>query len=532
VIPFRFLLQLLLLSVAGVATAQDLASQHETLLAGQLAKIEKSRAGVPELYLLAAGLSSKQDVFKHDVQTMRDLFDRHWQTANRSVSLIADESTKDSVAYPARANLRRAAEALGQRMNPQKDVLLLFLSSHGTSSGLLATLPGPSNFTFSGVDVRRLLEASGARYRIVILSACHSGALMSELADENTLVMTAAHGTRSSFGCSFRHLHTWFTQALFEALVETPRFEQAFKGAARRIEQREEGGEATEHSMPQLHVGRAIRAKLAEIEARATKAAGWEPPVLATEAGKVRQLLGDYVAMRTVKGGDPQVRWLQLRKVGAPADGEYPISAWAQLAYRNQGAFEATYDPKARVLTGSSVSLGTFRLSLEGTRLAGTMQAKPDAAPARLVFDKVLRREVYEARAKHPPANMRAKASSVIRLLYLGAEHCADCRKWERDHLKGGRLTEMPEFKHIDFVTAKRYAAKDRLTKGDLPDKVAHLFDKFDANKNYAPILLKVPAFVLLVDDRVRVWSTGLFLDSPIYPMLRATVREKTESGK
>ncbi|MBI3915796.1 MAG: hypothetical protein HY322_02165 [Betaproteobacteria bacterium] len=173
-----------------------------------------------------------------------------------------------------------------------------------------------------------------------------------------------------------------------------------------------------------------------------------------------------------------------------------------------------------------------FRLSLEGSRLVGTMQAKPDAAPARLVFDKVLRREVYEARAKHPPANMRAKASSMIRLLYLSTEDCADCRKWERDHLQGGRLTEMPEFKHIEFVTATRYAAKDRLTKGDLPDKVAHLFDKFDANRNYAPILLKAPAFVLLVDDRVRVWSTGLFLDSPIYPMLRAAVREKTESAR
>jgi hypothetical protein len=146
------------------------------------------------------------------------------------------------------------------------------------------------------------------------------------------------------------------------------------------------------------------------------------------------------------------------------------------------------------------------------------------------VFDKVLRREVYEARAKFPPAKMRARASSVIRLLYLSTEDCPDCRRWERDHLQGGRLTEMPEFKQVDFVTAKRYAAKDRLIKGDLPDKVAYLFDTFEANKGYAPILVKVPAFVLLVDDQVRVWSTGVFLDSPIYPMLRAAVREKAES--
>jgi len=527
------LLLCLLLSLAGAASAQDLAAHQQALLAGQLAKIEKSRPGVPELYLLAAGLSSKQDVFKNDVESMRDLFDRHWQTRNRSVALIADESTKDAYAYPTRANLRRAAEALGQKLDPQKDVVLLFLSSHGTVRGLEATLPGNSAFTFSAVDVRKLLEASGATYRVVIVSACHSGALMNELKDDNTLMITAAHATRSSFGCNFTHLHTWFTQALLEAIAAAPRFEQAFQAAARRIQQREEGGEAHEHSMPQIHVGSAIRAKLAEIEGRATAAPGWEAPVLATEAGKVRQMLGDYLAIVTVKGADTSIRWLQLRKVGTPGSGAYPISAWAQHPYRSLGEFEASYVPKTRVLSASSASLGKIRLSLEGGRLVGTMSPKSEsAAPAELVFDKVQRREVYEARAKYPPAKMRAKASSVIRLLYLSAEDCADCRKWERDHIKGKRLTGMPEYQHVDFVTAKRFAAKDRLKKGDLPDKLAYLFDKFEASKGSAPILVNVPTFVLLVDDEIRVWSTGPFLDSPIYPVLRAAAREKTGGGK
>ena len=521
------LLWLFLLLSAG-APAQDLAAQHEKLLAGQLEKIAKSRAGAPELYLLAAGLHSKQDVFKHDVETLRDLFDRHWNTANRSVALIADDSTKDSFAYPTRANLRRAAEALGRKLDPQKDVLVLFLTSHGSTKGLEVFLPDKSSAMFSAVDVRRLLEASGARYRIVILSACYSGSLMGELKDDYTLVMTAARADRSSFGCSFSHLHTWFTQALFETLAATPRFEEAFQTAARLIEEREEGGEVPEHSLPQIHVGGAIRAKLAEIEARATKAAGWEPPVLATEAGKVRQqLLGDYLATSKA-GGAIQMRWLQLRTVKAPSDGVYSISAWAQHTYRNQGAFEATYDPKERVLTGSSVSLGTFRLSLEGQRLVGTMQAKPDAEPVNLAFDKVLPREVFELRAQHPPPKMRAHPSSVIRFLYVSAEDCDQCRKWERDHIQGRRLTDMPEMKHVDLVTVSRRASKDRLRKGDLPDNLAHLFDKFEADKALAPILARVPAFAVLVDDQVRLWTAGRFLDSPIYPVLRAAVREKT----
>ena len=180
------------------------------------------------------------------------------------------------------------------------------------------------------------------------------------------------------------------------------------------------------------------------------------------------------------------------------------------------------------MLTGSSVSLGTFRLSAEGTRLAGTMQAKPDATPADLVFEKVLQRVVSEVRAKYPPAKMRAKASSVIRLLYLSAEECSECQKWERDHIQGRRLTDMAEFKQVDFVTVKRFARKERLKKSDLPGNIAHLFDKFEASKGYAPLLTSVPAFVLLVDDEVRMWTTGAFLDSPIYPVLRAAAREKT----
>jgi hypothetical protein len=529
-VPVRSLLLCLALLFCGNAAAQDLAARHEALLTAQSAAIEKSRAGVPELYLLAAGLSSKQDVFKNDVETMRDLFDKHWNTAGRSLTLIADDSTKESVAYPTRANLHRAAEAFTQKVNPQKDVFVLFLTSHGASKGLLATLPGNSTYTFSAVDVRKLLETAGARYRIVILSACHSGALMNELADDNTLVMTAAHASRSSFGCTFTHMHTWFTQALYEALAASPNFEQAFHEASKRIEQREAGGEAFEYSMPQIHVGRSVRAKLAEIERRATPAAGWAPPILATEAGKVRQLLGDYVAVSRIKGRDPEVRWLQLRKVGTPKDGTYPISAWAQIAYRSQGEFEATYDPATRVLTGNSNSLGNIRLSLQGQNLAGTAE-QGATAPAKLEFENVLRREVFEVRAKNPPAKMRAKASSVVRLVYLSADDCSDCRKWERDHLQDGRLTNMPEFRQIEFVTANRNSHKSRLRKGDLPDSVAHLFDKFEAEKGYARILTTVPSFALLVDDQVRMWTTGTFLDSPIYPVLRAAVHEKTGSG-
>ena len=146
---------------------------------------------------------------------------------------------------------------------------------------------------------------------------------MREVADENTLIMAAADGSRTSFGCSFMHSHTWFTEALMNALAQKPDFEEAFKMAAGNIAQREGGGEAHEHSNPQIHAGTAVRKKLLELEARVTKGGDWEPPVMKTEAGKVQQLMGDYFTVVTPAKGERQVYWLQLQKRGTPAGGIY-----------------------------------------------------------------------------------------------------------------------------------------------------------------------------------------------------------------
>ena len=120
----------------------------EDLLGGQLANLQKSRAGVSELYVLAAGLSSRQDVFRNDVESMRDLLDRHWNSANRSVALVASEQSKSLYAYPTRANLTQAAEGIHSKINPGKDVLLVFLSSHGTSEGLARRFRASGNTIF------------------------------------------------------------------------------------------------------------------------------------------------------------------------------------------------------------------------------------------------------------------------------------------------------------------------------------------------------------------------------------------------
>ena len=503
------------------AMAQSMGLDHDALLTRQLESIEPSRGETANLYVLSAALSSQQDVFRNDVVSMRDLLDRLWHTSGRSVALVADEPSKSQFAYPTRSHLRMAAKGLAKKMNSNKDVLLLFLTSHGAPAGMEVTVPGESRFMFSAVDVRQLLEATGAKYRVVVLSACHAGALVNELADEHTLVMAAAAADRTSFGCSSKYAHTWFTEALMNALATTPKFATAFRIASQKIRQYEDGGEAFEHSNPQITVGASMGSKLAEIEAQAEAATDWEPPFYKTDEGRARRLLGDYLSLVQDGAGDTQIRWLILTEVGIPVDGIFPISAWSRSVFRGSGSLQMSFDPRAGTLTGSGAPLLNAKLAVGDGRLSGTAQFGD------ITFTKVARREVYDAIANHPRPKTKADAQSVIRLLYIGASDCAACVQWEREHIENGLLTKMPEYPAIELVKSRRYSLRSKLQKDDLPASVQSIYETLEKDKGMSQLLSHAPSFALLVNDTIRVWSVGPFLDTPIYPVLRAAVREK-----
>jgi hypothetical protein len=524
-VAVSFLLGMLFFVAPVLGAADDLSARHEALLSTQAAKLGASRRDMPELYVLTAGLSSRQDVFRNDVESMADLLGRHWGAAHTTLALVADKATKDTYAYPTRANLRRAAAAIRTKMDPAKDVFLLFLTSHGTTQGLLATVPDERPFTFSAIDIRKLLEESGARHRVVILSACHSGALMNEIKDERTLVMAAADADRTSFGCSFRHLHTWFTEALIEGLRETGRFEAAFAHAAKSIREREDGGEAWQHSNPQIFVGKDVPAFLQKVEARATSAAQWKPPVMETETGKVRSLLGDYLSVVRTNPTSIQAQWISLREVGPLADGMYPIKARVERMYSRWGAFEARFDPARKLLIAETSPIGRLALLATGQALVPDLEGRSnaDAQP----FGKTTLKAVAEARAKHPPRNLRAGAASKIQLVYLSAKDCSFCREWDKDHLSNGKLIAFPDAGDFDLVVSSRFSLRDPLRKRDLPDDLQPLFDKLSANSIYKRVIESTPSFLVLVDDQIRVFNVGAFLDSPVYPVLRAAIDEK-----
>src|SRR5262249_15554430 len=163
-------------------------------------------------------------------------------------------------------NLRNVLAHIGQVMNPDEDVLFLFLTSHGAPD-MFSIDVGPihADQLYSD-DLKDMLDASGIKWRVLVISACYSGSFINEPADDHTCISAAARYDRTSFGCASERNWTYFSEAFFDhALRRDTSFVAAFDEAQAEIANRE-GAEQLTPSDPQIRVGRAIPPKLAELE--------------------------------------------------------------------------------------------------------------------------------------------------------------------------------------------------------------------------------------------------------------------------
>src|SRR5204863_9056282 len=148
-------------------------------------------------------------------------------------------------------------------MDTRKDTLFLFLTSHGDKGELTIDLPGFHFQQLTPGQLKTMLDDSGIRRRVIVISACHSGSFIRALANPTTLVITAARADRSSFGCEDRRRWTYFGDAYFNhALRETRTFRDAF-ARARRLIALWELRDRLLPSLPQIAGGEALGRALA-----------------------------------------------------------------------------------------------------------------------------------------------------------------------------------------------------------------------------------------------------------------------------
>ena len=108
-------------------------------------------------------------------------------------------------------------------------------------------------------QVAATLDGEGIKNRVVIVSACFSGIFVPPLANDNSIVITAADAKHTSFGCAPERDWTYFGDAFFhQSLHPGADFENAFDHARVLIH----GWEMMDHatpSNPQGSFGRALR---------------------------------------------------------------------------------------------------------------------------------------------------------------------------------------------------------------------------------------------------------------------------------
>lgn len=233
------------------------------LLRNALAGIGQQRPGIQDLYFVGFAPYASQDVFMKEVESVRKVVAERFDTGARSIVLVNNPALIDSKPFATLSSLRQALMAVGKRIDPAEDVVLLHITSHGSDSHELSVdLPPWRLGPIRPQDLRAALDDAGIRWRIVVVSACYSGAFVDALKNAQTMVVTAADARHASFGCGSDSDYTYFSRALYEeGLRKTRSFPDAFDLARSSVTAREQR-EKLEPSNPQVFVGEAMAQKL------------------------------------------------------------------------------------------------------------------------------------------------------------------------------------------------------------------------------------------------------------------------------
>lgn len=246
-------------------------SRDRELIDERLAAMPAQRPGQVDLFALAVAGDGRESVFRNEAAYFEELASARYGAAGRTLALVNHPDSLAATPRPlaTRDSLRHALAGIAARMDRDEDILLLFITTHGTRRHTLVLhQPGAFDETLTPSGLRAALDDAGIRHRVLIVSACFSGGFIPALANPDSIVITAARHDRSSFGCGDTASATWFGRALLvEGLNRDGGLLDAFAYARRQVERREriEGHTA---SWPQLHVGEDMRARLEAWEAR------------------------------------------------------------------------------------------------------------------------------------------------------------------------------------------------------------------------------------------------------------------------
>ena len=248
--------------------AEDAFYAQNQVLNKSLEAVQYGEFAQSHWYFLGVAGVGYQDVFKSEVERIKEQFDTRFGTFGRSLVLINNPTTRTKIPIASRTSMDLALRRIGQQMNRESDVLFLYMTSHG--------LPNQFEMENAPIDLndvdpkwlKETLDKAGIRWRVIVISACYSGSFVPALQDDNTLIITASAADRASFGCSNEADYTYFGRAFFDqAMREQTSVSAAFEQAKATVAQWE-SAQGFEASEPQWSIGKNMEFMLPQLEQR------------------------------------------------------------------------------------------------------------------------------------------------------------------------------------------------------------------------------------------------------------------------
>ena len=256
----------------GVDVAKLELSQG-ALLDAEIKKLLPEKKGTADIYAIGMAAWSGQDVFARELEGALAALEQAIPMDRGVVRLVNHLDTTERAPIASRTNFAAAVHYVAEIMNRDEDVLLVFITSHGSQTGVGLQLTGAMQVILTPDDVASVLAREGIKNRIVIVSACYSGIFLKPLISPDSIVITAADADNPSFGCSNERDWTYFGDAFFNlSLKPGASLEKAFDDAKVVISEWE-ARDNVPPSNPQAHFGLSLSEKLAaKIDRRASAA--------------------------------------------------------------------------------------------------------------------------------------------------------------------------------------------------------------------------------------------------------------------
>jgi hypothetical protein len=249
---------------ASAPSPEQVLYAQSRMVQDALTRLSPRVAGKPNLYLLTFAGDGGEDVFRNEAEYASQLFATRFGPAVHDVVLENNPATLATHPLASWSNLEAALGGLDHIMQPDQDILLLYVSSHGSEDHTLLVDMDPLPLDQIGAqDLADILAAYPFKWKVLVINACYSGGFVPPLRGPGTMVLTAARSDRSSFGCGSESDITYFGHAwLIDALNHTDNFVDAFKRARSEIARWERQDQLTA-SEPQIDIGDGIEQQLA-----------------------------------------------------------------------------------------------------------------------------------------------------------------------------------------------------------------------------------------------------------------------------